>query len=145
MYSCGSAGHTKICFDTEFNLKQIYFLMSESKLSKLELGVQFFFILLYYTQKIWILGCPRHPDTPLAKGLLRLETWRQDLPHRGLRLVVRRSHLGLNLRWFLRDDRGVRGGNPLLLYQPDLLPPAIRVTCFTKSNADYFQNLASDF
>ena len=42
-----------------------------------EYGVQLFFIPLQYTQKIWILGCPksaigcpkRQPDTPLAKGL----------------------------------------------------------------------------
>ena len=39
-----------------------------------ELGVQFLFIPLHYTQKIWILamGCPTkgHTDTPLAKCLL---------------------------------------------------------------------------
>ena len=49
-----------------------------------ELGVQFLFIPLHYTQKIWILGCPksaigcpkdRHPDpdTSLAKGVLQTQ------------------------------------------------------------------------
>ena len=38
-----------------------------------ELGVQFLFIPLHYTHKIWILGCPKSTigcpkDTPLAKG-----------------------------------------------------------------------------